>query len=153
MCSSSDVKIASSKTPSLADRAAAGDRFRVGSLVFKRYIGRELFWNGLTDSDPVHALNVGDSFEIQDALDQRVGMLHLIDALSVQVAIQADQAPVLAHLGVQEVLIDRRQFASEDSVEAFDDAVVTFGHVFLGMAPPELPCRHSPAPQQIGEPA
>src|SRR5690606_26741374 len=57
----------------------------------------------------------------QNALGQLVRMLHLVDRLVVLVLGEFLQPPVLQHLGVQEVLVDRDQFVVQRLVEVLDD--------------------------------
>ena len=59
--------------------------------------------------------------EKQDALDQRLRVLHLVDRLLLDVITEAVIAPVVAHLSVQEVLVDGRQFLTKRFVEVLDD--------------------------------
>ena len=49
----------------------------------------------------------GHPLEVEDALDERVGVLHLADRLLAELLGEALVAPVRAHLGVDEVLVDR----------------------------------------------
>src|SRR5690606_36064382 len=52
------------------------------------------------------------------------GMFHLVDRFLVLVPGQLLQAPVLQHLGMQEVLVDRGQLVVERLVEELDDLCV-----------------------------
>ncbi len=52
---------------------------------------------------------VGRPIQEQDPLDNRLGVLHFIDGLLLDEGAKPVVVPVLAHLGVQEVLVDRRQ--------------------------------------------
>ena len=81
----------------------------------------ELFGNGLADHHGAEALQVRDALEVEDPLDELVGVLHLADRLVAVVLAEAFVAPVVAHLGVDEVLVDRRQLGREDLVEQLDD--------------------------------
>ena len=67
--------------------------------------------------------------EQEDALDDRVRVLHLADALVVRVRGEAGVAPVRAELAVQEVLVHRGELAGEDLVEHPDDVGVTLHRV------------------------
>jgi hypothetical protein len=64
-------------------------------------------------------------FEIQDARDQLVGVLHLADGLLAHLVPEPVVAPVLAHAGVDEVLVDRGQLVGEDLVQGVDDLIVS----------------------------
>jgi hypothetical protein len=68
----------------------------------------------------------GQPLEEQDALDQPVGVLHLVDRLLLLVLLQLLQAPVAEHAGVQEVLVDRGELVIERLVEVLDDFRVAF---------------------------
>ena len=52
-------------------------------------------------------------------------MFHLINGFMVFVLIQFLQTPVLPHAGMQEVLVDSRQFVLEHPVEVLDNFLVT----------------------------
>ena len=53
-------------------------------------------------------LQVRQALEEQDAFDDDVGVLHLVDRLAVLVVAQLVEAPVLQHPRMQEILVDRR---------------------------------------------
>jgi hypothetical protein len=91
----------------------------------------ESFRRAFAHQELVQVLQVGQAVEEQDALDQLVGVLHLVDRLVVLVLGEFLQAPVLQHLGVQEVLVDRGQLVVERLVEEFDD----LGVALHGVAP------------------
>ena len=77
----------------------------------------QLLDDGLTDVDLAEALHVRQALEEEDALDQLVGVLHLVDRLLADVLVEPLVAPVLAHLRVQEVLVDGGELAGEDLVQ------------------------------------
>ena len=63
---------------------------------------------------------------------EQAGMLHLVDGFLVLVLGEFGQPPVLQHLGVQEVLVDRGQLVVERLVEVFDDLrIALHGRVSL----------------------
>jgi hypothetical protein len=65
---------------------------------------------------------------------------------------QAGIAPVLAHLGVDEVLVDRGQLGGEDFVQVLDDFRGTLHGLtsrVLG-ADRQFPCEHSPSGRSCG---
>ena len=84
----------------------------------------------LADAKFPQVLEIRQSLEEQNALDQLIGVLHLINRFPVLVIAELVEAPVFQHAGVQEVLIDRRQLVFQDFVEVFDDGSVAF-HVVL----------------------
>ncbi|MET3146617.1 UNVERIFIED_ORG: hypothetical protein ABIB63_002415 [Xanthomonas axonopodis] len=75
----------------------------------------------LADAQLAQGLEIGKTFEKQNAVGQLVRMLHLVDGFLVLMLGQFFQAPVLQHLGVQEVLVDRSEFVVEHLVEVLDD--------------------------------
>src|SRR5262249_30054596 len=84
----------------------------------------ELLRDGLTDVDLEEALHVRHALEIQDALDELVRVLHLVDRLLLDALGETEVAPVPAHLRVQEVLVHRRELPGEDLVEQLEDLLV-----------------------------
>jgi hypothetical protein len=74
----------------------------------------ELLLHRLADVDLVEALDVGHALEEEDALDELVGVLHLVDRLVADLLGQLGVAPVGAHLRVDEVLVDRCQLGRQD---------------------------------------
>jgi hypothetical protein len=64
-----------------------------------------------------------EAFQEQDALDQLVSVLHLVDGFFVLVLAELVQAPIFIHACMQEVLIDRDQLISKDLVEMLDDCL------------------------------
>src|SRR5947208_6892656 len=75
----------------------------------------------LADQQFVEILQVGQAVEKQDALDQLVGILHLVDRLVILVVAELRNAPMAQHTRMQEVLIDRGQFVFEHRIEMLDD--------------------------------
>ena len=90
-----------------------------------REVVAELLGHGLADAERRQPLQVRDALEVEEPVGERLGVLHLVDRLVADVCGQALVAPVLAHLGVQEVLVDRRELAGEHLVQQLDDLVVT----------------------------
>src|SRR5262249_13404349 len=64
---------------------------------------------------------VGDALQEEDALGQVAGVLHLADGFLVILLRETVVSPVLAHLGVQEVLVDADELAGEHVVQRLDD--------------------------------
>src|SRR5690606_611415 len=69
-------------------------------------------------------LQVGQPLQEQDALDELVGMLHLVDGFLVGVLAQLLQAPAVEHAGMQEIQVDGRQLVLQDVVEVTQDGRV-----------------------------
>ena len=106
-------------TQSEMPRFKAVDRF---ALVLQVEI--DLLGNRLADHHRAESLQVGHAFEVQDPLDELVGILHLADRLVAVVLPEAFVTPVVAHLGVDEVLVHRCQFRGEHFIEQLDDTSV-----------------------------
>ena len=66
----------------------------------------------------------GHALEEQDPADELVGVLHLVDRLLAVVLRERLVAPVVEHLVVDEVLVDRRELGGQDLVEQFGDGGV-----------------------------
>ena len=99
---------------------------------FKRQVAFEHFARVLADAQLAQRLEVRQTVEEEDALGELVGVLHLVDRFLVLVLGEFRQAPVLQHLGVQEVLVDRGELVVERLVEVLDDLRVAFhGRVSL----------------------
>src|SRR6185437_11783662 len=71
----------------------------------------------LTDEQLAEVLQVGQAVEKQDALNETIGMLHLIDRLFLLVRLQALQTPMTEHARVQEILVDRRELVFQHDVQ------------------------------------
>jgi hypothetical protein len=80
----------------------------------------------LADLELAQVLQVGQPVEEEDALDQAIGMLHLLDRLVVFDVGDLLQAPLLVHAGMEEILVDRRELARELRVQELDDLPVAF---------------------------
>jgi hypothetical protein len=78
----------------------------------------------------VVALEVGRAVEVEDALDDLVGVLHLLDGFLAGDGGQLGEAPVVAHLRVDEVLVDGGELRGEDLVQNLDDLRVAL-HLVL----------------------
>ena len=81
----------------------------------------EDFAHVLADHELAQALQVRQPLEEQDAFDELVRMLHLVDRLVVRVLAEPVEPPVLQHAGMQEILVDCGQFVLEDLVEMSND--------------------------------
>ena len=66
-------------------------------------------------------LHLGGGVEEQDALDQLLGVLHLVDRLLLDVVAERVVAPLVAHLRVQEVLVDGRELLTQRHVQLGND--------------------------------
>ncbi len=84
----------------------------------------ELLGHGLTHHEGAEALQVGGALEEEDPLDDPLGVLHLVDGLVAGGVGEVLVAPVGLHLGVDEVLVDRRELGGQHLVEQLDDLAV-----------------------------
>src|SRR6266850_2085975 len=87
-------------------------------------IQTELLRHGLADVHLAEPLHVGHALEVEDALDQLIGVAHLTNRFLAELLPQPLVAPVLAHPAVDEILIDRRELGREDLVQEGDDLLV-----------------------------
>jgi uncharacterized protein (DUF2342 family) len=76
---------------------------------FDAQVALKHFLGVLADVQLAQVLNVRQAFQEQDALDQLVRVLHLVDGFVVLVLAELVQAPIFIHACMQEVLIDRDQ--------------------------------------------
>jgi len=89
----------------------------------------------LADVDLPEALHVRQALEVEHALDEIVRVLHLADRLLAELLVEALVAPVFAHAGVEEVLVDRGELVREHLVQQVDDGGVAL-HVLLLVSVP-----------------
>ena len=73
-------QVARAVVPGVARQADAGVEPLDGVLLDLQ-VELELLRDGLADLHLAEALQVGDAFEEEDALDELVGVLHLVDGL------------------------------------------------------------------------
>jgi hypothetical protein len=71
-------------------------------------------------------LEIRQALQEQDALDQLVGVLHLVDGLVILLLAELVEPPVLVHPGVQEILVDGGELVLERLVQKRDDLLVAF---------------------------
>jgi hypothetical protein len=110
----------------IAHGLAMGDRVLQVPLATQLglQIAAHRFHGGLADHELSQVLQVRQAPQRQHPLDQLVGVLHLLDGLVVFMLGHAQQAPVLEHPGVQEILVDGGQFHLELGIEERDDLLV-----------------------------
>ena len=99
------------------------------SVVCARLLGLEVATERLdqrlADQQFAEILQVGQRIEREQALHQRVGMLHLADRLLVLLLGHALEAPVLEHPVVHEVLVDRSELILQLRLEKTNDERIT----------------------------
>src|ERR1700738_3444663 len=107
----------------VAQRAAQLDGLvePLDGLVLDLQVELQLLRHRLAHVDLAQALEVGQPFEEQDALDERVGVLHLLDRLLAHLLLEALEAPVTAEPGMEEVLVDGGQLGRQHVVQERND--------------------------------
>src|SRR5262249_14006618 len=61
-----------------------------------------------------------------NAVDEHFCVLHLAERFRVMLGPELEEAPILAHLGLAEILIDRGQFDGQRAIQEFDDFGLAF---------------------------
>jgi len=79
--------------------------------------GPQLLLNGRSDGHPGRLLHPGRPVEEEDSLDDLLRILHLLERDLPESLGEALLAPVLAHLRVSKVLIDRALLEAEEIVQ------------------------------------
>ena len=93
---------------------------RLHAAHLEREVVLELLLHVGAHANHVVAGNLRRAFEEQNPVDELLRVLHLAHRLLVVLARELHEAPVLAHLRLAEVLIDRGQLDGERAVEGFD---------------------------------
>ncbi len=122
MCSSSDSRMRSNisrdtKSASRSQSAIAAFRSTWAARSSLQIAFQDLRHALADDQQLAQVLQIRQSLEEQDTLDQSVGMLHLVDGFAVFVLPQALQPPIAKHARVQEVLVDRGEFVFQHRVQ------------------------------------
>src|ERR1700730_13670878 len=120
-------KVAASVVREAAGALDAIVQRRHGSAL-EAEVETELLGYGLPHVDLAEALHIGHALEVQDPSDEPVGVAHLADGLLAQLFPEPLVAPVLAHAGMDEVLVDGRELGREDLVEQRAHVVVSLHH-------------------------
>jgi len=97
-------------------------------------IAFENFFRCFADKKFSERLQVRQAVQKQDAFDQTVRMFHFVDRFMVLVFAEFLETPVLQHLCMQKILVDRDQFVVKRFVQMFDD----FAVAFHGIAPENM---------------
>src|SRR5918997_5772386 len=107
----------------VADAVAIGGRFavEVAGLVFRREVRFEDFLDVLADAQGIEHLEVGEAFQKDDALDEAVRVVHLLDGFLAPGLGEALVAPIIQEPVMQPVLVDRRQLAAQAAIEILDN--------------------------------
>lgn len=93
-------------------------------LAFERQVALDDFLRVLANVQLAEFLQVGQAFHKKNALDQAIGVFHLVDGFAVFVLVQLLQAPVFVHPRVQEILVDGGEFVLERPVEVEQNLIV-----------------------------
>jgi hypothetical protein len=112
----------------VANLGAELDRLVVGidALLFEGQVVFELRLDVVADANDIIAGDFGDAFEEQDPVDDLFGVPHFTDRFDVVLLAELGVAPVVVHLGLDEVLVDGREFDGQRGVERVDDLGVAF---------------------------
>ena len=86
-------------------------------LHFALQIAQQYLAHVLADEQLAQVLQIRQTLEKKNALDQAIGVPHLIDGFVVFDLAEALQAPVIEHARMQEILIDRGQLVLQRLVE------------------------------------
>ena len=97
----------------------------VHHLVLDRQVGLELLAQRLADAQREEALVVRQAVQQQDAVGDRLGVPHFVERFSAGVLRQLGEAPVLLHLGMQKILVDRGELTGQLLVEQAQNIRIT----------------------------
>src|SRR3546814_8834659 len=86
----------------------------------------DLVRHRLADFQLAEILQVRHALKQQHALDDLVGVLHLLDRFFVFVVAEPLEAPALPHPRMQEILVDGGQLVLQHTVEVLDHFLVAF---------------------------
>src|SRR5436309_1283430 len=105
---------------------AVGDCFaQLGHRqLFELQITLEYLLYGLADQQLVQ-FETRFAVQEQEALDQHVGMFHLVDRFVVLMGAELDYTPVLQHAGMKKVLVEGGHLVLQNGVEVNEDGRVT----------------------------
>ena len=105
------------------DRVAMGGGLlvEIARGILGLQVAVEHLFDVLPDVQGVDHLHVGETVEKNNALDDLVGVLHLLDRLLAPILGEVAVAPVVQQPVMQPVLVDGRQFVPQAAVEIFDD--------------------------------
>ncbi len=114
----------------IADGLTMGDPLaqRRQGILLEPQIAFEHLLHAFPDHQFVEILQIGQAVEEQNALDQLVGMLHLVDRLAVFVGAELGDAPMPQRAGMQEILIDRGKLVFQHRIQMLQDGrIATHG--------------------------
>ena len=116
--------------------AAAGARLHVkgAGAVLGLEVAFQHFLDVLADHQGVDVLKVREALEEDDADDELVGVLHLLDQFLALLLGEPGEAPIVEQPIVQPILIDGGELVRQRLVEIFDDARISL-HSSLSSRP------------------
>jgi hypothetical protein len=76
-------------------------------------IAAQALFDVLADQQLVQILQIWQALQEENAVDEPVSVLHLVDRLMVFVLVQLLEPPVAEHASVQEILVDRRELVTQ----------------------------------------
>ena len=111
----------------VADALAIGRRLavEVAGLIFRREVAFEDFLDVLADAQGIENLQVGEAVEEDDALDEAIRVVHLLDGFLAPGLRKFLVAPIVQEPVMQPVLVDRRQLAAQAAIEILDNLGIT----------------------------
>ena len=86
-------------------------------LVFDGQVGFELFAQRLADAQREQPLVIRQPVQNENAVGDRLRVLHFLERFFARVLGDFGESPIRLHLGMQEILVDRREFARQLLVE------------------------------------
>ena len=84
-------------------------------------VGFDDLLDRLPDAQRIEILHVGEAVEEEDAVDELVGVPHLLDGFLAPLLGEVLEAPIVQQAIVQPVLVDGRQLASQAAVHVFEN--------------------------------
>src|SRR5262249_52739553 len=77
------------------------------------------------DADHVVAGDFRHSFQEENALDELLRVLHLAERFLVVLFVEVEEAPVLVHLGLAEILVDGSELDGQRTVQGINNLGIT----------------------------
>ena len=113
----------------------AGARVEVAGVELALEVALQHLLDVLADHQGRDHLQIGKTFEEDDARHQLVGMMHLLDRFLALLLGELGEAPVLEHAVVQPVLVDGAELVLEGLVEDVDDVFLALHAALRCVAP------------------
>src|SRR6266508_3232348 len=107
----------------------------------------DLLHGRLAHLDGAEPLQVGQPLQVQDAVDQLLGVAHLLQRQLAVALGEAGVAPVVAHSRVEEVLVDGGQLEAQVLVEQLDDTWIAPQWPSSGPGPNGVPVVSGTSPR------